>query len=249
MIIQALPNHRQPDRPPLPPLHLSMGNDKIGGCPNLSLPPGVTCHPTAPCRSACYAAAIARRYPSARAAWADNLALYTADPAAYFATLARWMDTARPEYFRLHVGGDYPDALYRDSVRVLMTGPLHKDPVWDWYGPPAGFSLLDTVRREGQDRQDTTRLLAFTKRADLLRWDRAPLWYQEVFSLWPEDGIPDRYLEEFRQVRPWALLDTDSRLAHFPHAARHACPGRCVPCGRKCWHADPGTCIVFHLHR
>lgn len=93
-------------------LKISHGNSKLGKIPNLSLPPITTCESGVPCISKCYAQKFYRMYPNVREAWDSNLHLYDEDPDRFFHDLIVWLTLNKPERFRLHVGGDFPDAVY-----------------------------------------------------------------------------------------------------------------------------------------
>lgn len=94
-------------------LKISEGNSKIGGIPNLSLPPVDSCRPDAPCiQEGCYALNICKRWPSVMESWRHNLNLYKTNPDQFFHDLALYLSFHNPKRFRLHVGGDFPDAVY-----------------------------------------------------------------------------------------------------------------------------------------
>ncbi len=90
-------------------LKISKGNKKIGGVPNFSLTPGVSCVPNIPCfTEGCYAKK-ALMYPATRRAWASNLDLYLQYPFKFFRDLHEWLAINKPERFRAFVGGDFPN--------------------------------------------------------------------------------------------------------------------------------------------
>ena len=89
---------------------ISKGNSKMGAIPSVSLPAGVTCNPSAPCFSLCYAMRIARRYKESRDAYSRNLDILQADPGAYWLQVKAAAMVTR--YFRYHVSGDIPNAEY-----------------------------------------------------------------------------------------------------------------------------------------
>lgn len=91
-------------------LSISPGNIKLGAIPSVSLPACITCNPNAPCFKKCYAARITRRYKQSRDAYARNLEILNADPGAYWLQVKAAAMVTR--FFRYHVSGDIPNALY-----------------------------------------------------------------------------------------------------------------------------------------
>lgn len=105
-------------------LTISSGNTKLGKIPNLSLPPGLSCRPDAPCKIDCYANKAYRMYPSVRNAWGGNLKFYNEDPEGFFAEIHDWMAVNSPTRFRIHVSGDCPDERYfREWCSVAVVNP------------------------------------------------------------------------------------------------------------------------------
>lgn len=91
-------------------LSISPGNMKLGAIPSVSLPACITCNPDAPCFKKCYAARITRRYKQSRDAYARNLEILNTDPGAYWLQIKAAAMVTR--FFRYHVSGDIPNALY-----------------------------------------------------------------------------------------------------------------------------------------
>lgn len=91
-------------------LSISPGNMKLGAIPSVSLPACITCNPDAPCFKKCYAARITRRYKQSRDAYARNLEILNTDPGAYWLQVKAAAMVTR--FFRYHVSGDIPNALY-----------------------------------------------------------------------------------------------------------------------------------------
>ena len=91
-------------------LSISPGNMKLGVIPSVSLPACITCNPDAPCFKKCYAARITRRYKQSRDAYARNLEILNTDPGAYWLQIKAAAMVTR--FFRYHVSGDIPNALY-----------------------------------------------------------------------------------------------------------------------------------------
>lgn len=82
----------------------------MGAIPSVSLPPVVTCNPSAPCFKKCYAAKIARIYSSVRGSYDRNLETLRADPVGYWEQVRIAAKMTR--FFRYHVSGDIPNAEY-----------------------------------------------------------------------------------------------------------------------------------------
>lgn len=91
-------------------LSVSPGNRKMGAIPSVSLPPVKTCTNCAVCAGKCYAARMVRRFATVRNAYENNLALYAADPEAFFFQAKAAAMISR--FFRWHVSGDIPNADY-----------------------------------------------------------------------------------------------------------------------------------------
>lgn len=89
---------------------ISTGNRKMGQIPSVSLPPIVTCPTGCPCAKKCYAAKLCRLRPTVREAYARNLEILRADPAAYWLQVKAAASMTR--YFRFHVSGDIPNYEY-----------------------------------------------------------------------------------------------------------------------------------------
>lgn len=89
---------------------ISPGNRKLGGIPSVSLPACVTCNPAAPCFKECYAAKVARIYPSARDSYDHNLQVLKENPGAYWLQVRAAAAVVR--FFRYHVSGDIPSMAY-----------------------------------------------------------------------------------------------------------------------------------------
>lgn len=101
-------------------LHISKGNSKLGGIPNVSLPPVITCRKNAPCASdGCYALKFYKMYPSCHKAWDENLELWKTDPGQFWTELRAVFATTK--YFRYFVSGDIPDADFF-SLMVIHAG-------------------------------------------------------------------------------------------------------------------------------
>lgn len=101
---------------------ISKGNSKMGAIPSVSLPPCITCNPTAPCFKLCYAARITRRYKESREAYQRNLDILKADPDAYWIQVKAAAMVNR--FFRYHVSGDIPNKEYfKNMIRLAEELP------------------------------------------------------------------------------------------------------------------------------
>lgn len=146
-------------------LTISAGNSKLGKIPNLSLPPGTTCRPGAPCfGDGCYALKAWRMFPSVRKAWDGNLALWQEQPVRFEQDLSDWLYAGAPEFFRWHVGGDVPDNKY---FRMMLR---------------QAYAFPDI------------KFLAFSKRWDIIPVaPKLPANFSLIFSAWPKLPRPPAY--------------------------------------------------------
>lgn len=103
-------------------ISISPGNQKMGAIPSVSLPPCVTCNPSAPCFKKCYAVKLARIYPSVKNAYSRNLEIFRESPADYWQQVRESAKTTR--FFRFHVSGDIPSGDYlRDMIQTAHDLP------------------------------------------------------------------------------------------------------------------------------
>lgn len=101
---------------------ISTGNRKMGAIPSVSLPPVVTCPAGCPCAKKCYAAKMARIYPSVRKAYQNNLDILQTNPGEYWYQVNQAVKMNR--YFRFHVSGDIPTPEYfAEMVNVARQNP------------------------------------------------------------------------------------------------------------------------------
>jgi len=143
-------------------LIFSEGNIKLGSIPNLNLPPGTTCAEGVPCyNDGCYAVQSWKQYPGVRRAWQNNLDLYNEDPINFYDQLCQYLYEKKPEYFRLHSAGDFPDMAY-------------------WL-----------LFRDVCKNYPNTKFLVFTKRYHDWEFNDVPKNLSLVFSIWPGWKLPD----------------------------------------------------------
>ena len=103
-------------------VHISGGNMKLGAIMNISLPPVVTCHNCASCKSYCYAVRSYNRLPDTAKAWNENYNLFLTDPVEYFRSISNAVKTQR--FFRWHVSGDIVNGSYfAGMLRVARENP------------------------------------------------------------------------------------------------------------------------------
>ena len=65
-------------------ISISLGNQKMGYIPSVSLPPVVTCANGCKCANKCYAARLCKIRKTVREAYERNLQILNTDPAAYW---------------------------------------------------------------------------------------------------------------------------------------------------------------------
>ena len=134
---------------------ISAGNMKLGKMPNFSLAPGVTCsrEACATCfTEGCYARKAYRLYPQTKAAWDRNTDLALHDLTDLQAQLVKYFTKNRPNYFRLHVSGDFVSPEYTAMWRAIAA------------------------------RFQETHFLAFTKQYEMVRAIDWPINVAIVFS-------------------------------------------------------------------
>lgn len=103
---------------------ISDKNSKMGAVASVSLLPFLTCPGccSTTCGAKCYAAKIANLYPSVLRSYAMNTAIYFADTDKFFREVREAMLGVR--FFRFHVSGDIPDAVYfRHMVAACNAAP------------------------------------------------------------------------------------------------------------------------------
>jgi hypothetical protein len=101
---------------------ISNGNRKMGAIPSVSLPPIITCPKGAPCAKKCYAAKLARIYPSVKTAYQNNLDILNEDWGEYWRQVRFAVSMTR--FFRFHVAGDIPNSGYfKEMVITARQNP------------------------------------------------------------------------------------------------------------------------------
>lgn len=106
-------------------LHISNGNSKLGGIPNISLPPIITCRKGVPCANKCYARKFYKLYPTCKTAWDENLELLRTNSSVYWAQLWEFLDRSKSNEFRYHTSGDIVDTQYLKMM--IKTARRFKD--------------------------------------------------------------------------------------------------------------------------
>lgn len=129
-------------------VHISTGNTKLGKVGDISLMPGLTCIPGAPCRRDCYARKFLFR-KTVHKAWTDNTTLAKTEPRTYFNQVFEWIDRNKPRYFRWHVAGDILNQGYLDEM--ILIAKLFRDTrflvftkrfEFDYRDTPSNMSVL-----------------------------------------------------------------------------------------------------------
>jgi hypothetical protein len=204
----------------VPDLCISTGNNKIGRCLNISLPPEQTCKGRA-CNRDCYARKGQCAGPTAKAAWAKNWEVLQTDWIGYFREIQHRIYRSRSTRFRWHVGGDIPNSNY----------------LWSMYDTAQEFpevSFTTYTKSWYTDRH----IQAILEKPHGLRNLRIFL------SVWPDvgyKGVPVGF--------PWPLglhgtfWVTDSA----PNGRALHCPGHCPSC-LACWNSKPGKVIWIKRH-
>jgi hypothetical protein len=202
-------------------LHVSSGNSKIGRTMNVSMLPGVTCTPDAPCKSCCYALKGCQSYPEVIPAWAENTMLWNMQPVKFWTQLEDAFERKRTpsRFFRWFVGGDIPDAGFLGGM--IDFARAHRGTVFLVF-TKQDFALV--ARAAGAGWPTNLRLI----------WSAWPGWKHEATQTAILNGVPVAW---FR-----AAVVPDPRI---PDSAFY-CPGRCEDC-RFCWNTTRRN-VVFDEH-
>ena len=141
-------------------LRISKGNSKLGSIPSVSLPAIVTCPDGVPCaeEETCYVKAMYRYRKNILVSHQANLDLLNHSRESFFSQLADYLNRRNPEYFRIHVSGDFVDPDYYSR----------------WYNTAANYPNI--------------KFLAFTKAYDILEREHytyTPKNLTLIASAWP----------------------------------------------------------------
>jgi len=161
-------------------IRISLGNNKLGKIPNISLPPIITCKKNAPCTKTCYASKAWRLYPNTRKSWTQNLTLFTEDHKNFFNQISYYLNVNNPKHFRWQCAGDIVNKTY--------------------------FTGMIQIAKD----YPKTKFLVFTKQYNIIRKRKIPSNLQIVLSVWPkiqitkinlpkawfQDGTETRYSEK-----------------------------------------------------
>lgn len=202
-------------------LNISMGNRKMGAIPSFSLPSGTTCSEEArkTCHlDGCYAAAMERRLPVVRKAYAENLQLLQSDLEGCRIWLNWYFDNPNaPRLFRIHVSGDFYSREYFG--------------MW-----------LDVIRNHPQ-----TRFMAFTKQFDIVRdaviSQMIPENLTLIASAWPGVALPEWVIG--RMPIAWMQDGSEVRLPEDVYICDGDCAGICRG---HCWGMIAHESVVFEKH-
>lgn len=86
---------------------ISDKNSKLGKIPNISLIPVKDCPNSERCKKDCYAKKAWKQYPNVRKAWKHNSQESRKNPDQFFADIRAFLTKKNPEFFRIHVAGDF----------------------------------------------------------------------------------------------------------------------------------------------
>lgn len=126
-------------------ISISKQNEKLGAMHSVSLPAGITCDPSAPCFSKCYARRLAKRYTNVERAYLKNFDVLHRDRGSYFAQIKK--DVRLQRAFRWHISGDILDADYfRRVVDVAESDPACEHVIFT-----KRFSFVNEVIQERLD--------------------------------------------------------------------------------------------------
>lgn len=98
---------------------VSPGNKKLGSIPSFSLLPIVTCPSRILCAKDCYAARMCKFRSSVATSWSRNTLEVKTNIDNVFSDLNAWLGRNRPEFFRIHVGGDFITYEYFERWKAL----------------------------------------------------------------------------------------------------------------------------------
>lgn len=202
-------------------VHISRGITKLGqNIPSVSLPPGITCRPDAPCAKLCYARKGRFSFTHNKDLLRRNLDIWQSDPEGFErdVKIAAW--TSR--FFRWHSAGDIPDPDYLHMmVRVAV-----QCPGTNFLCFTKKYELVNQYVSDNGQLPDNLKL---------------------IFSAWgdltPEDpyGFPVAYIR-FKKKQESSIPENAWQCSGY-------C-GACVQTGRSCWDMQRGCndCVVFNEH-
>lgn len=199
---------------------ISNGNRKMGSVASVSLLPFLTCPSCCKhtCGKDCYAAKIAKLYPSTLKAYAKNTALAIHFPAVYWAQVNQAIRGVR--FFRFHVSGDIINKTYfSEMVKAAQNNPHTEILV---------FTKKHDVVNNWIDNNGAL-----------------PENLHVLFSGWENlDPVNPHDLPE-ANVLPKNATEND--LAENQVFCGGNC-FECACRGVGCWQAEKGQCVVFRKH-
>ena len=188
----------------------------MGAIPSVSLPPIVTCPHGCPCAAKCYAAKLCRLRPSVRNAYTRNFEILANNPIEYWEQVRA--AAAMTRYFRFHVSGDIPDAIYLYDMVLTARNLPH------------------------------TEFLAFTKQYSIVNEYLAnggeiPANLHLIFSEWGEGWqVPNPY------NLPTAAVIFKGEEPHDDWKVCGGNCAECACRGVGCWELKKGETIAFYEH-
>jgi len=190
-------------------LTISSGNAKIGKVLNVSLLPVHTCGHCKECKQYCYDVRDCLRFPgNVLDARVKNTVLMERDINRYFDQIDDKMSRRRKnKYFRWHVGGDIPSALYFDLM--IKTAKKHPDFIM-WTYTKEYDTVNEFVRKHGGNR-----------------FKAIPSNLAIMFSEW--DGVKIDNPYDF-PVFSTRLTGGNKNHSDDYFEGLHKCPGACKIC-------------------
>lgn len=188
-------------------LCISVGNEKIGKCLNVSQAPIFTCANSKECKWYCYDIKSNLFRKTVLDARARNTAFYKRFPQLYFDLIRKRMQNRRSNFFfRFHVAGDIPNMFYLENM-VRLAEDFPHFTIWTY---TKNYALVNRFIRNGGSIPENLKIM-FSK------WDGLKMSNPNNFPIFAcklEAGNND-------------YIDFE-RLYH--------CPGNCDKCkdGKGC---------------
>ena len=188
----------------------------MGSIQSVSLPAGLSCGGY-DCIKKCYARRIEQRRPSVKAAYEKNLRILNEKPDVYWREVEAAIMLSR--FFRFHVSGDIPNALYLCKMTEVA------------------------------DRNQHCEIMCFTKRYDLVNsfllcGMKIPKNLHIIFSVWP--GITMANPNELPEAH--IRFRDGTTTAHKNAIECSGNCTECAITDGGCWTLQNGEQVVFDEH-
>lgn len=122
-------------------IYISLKNRKNFNIPSFSLYPGRDCRTAVPCYDqGCYARGMLK-YDNMKKSWKKNSDVMREDLGLGFEQIGEFLIKKEPEYFRVHVAGDFFSQEYFD--RWMEIARLFPDTSFSCYTKRTDFNLLE----------------------------------------------------------------------------------------------------------